>query len=1674
MSHSPSGRTQFTSLLLTTTKNRKKLIAALGLLVLAVVVFRVSVISVRSHSSPAGPIAGPTVAAEKVLAKELAGDVAIFNNLFPTLAVREAESQGLYTLLHHRWAAAPLAPVVTATKTDALFTDVDGDNNADPGDTLKYTVTINASGEDATGVTFTDTVDPNTAFVAGSLTATPVAVNDSYQALGNVRIQVPAASGVLANDFLGLPAATITAPPVTSTNGGDVALNADGSFTYNPPAGFEGNDTFTYTLTNSEGSNNATVTIAVNGMIWFINNNASCPCDGRLTNPFNSLSSFNAVNIGGGNNPAANDNIFLYESAIDYVGPVTLLSGQRFIGQDASASLSAITGLTPPTFSDPLPATNSGNGVIVNITSATTGITVASNNTLRGFTGGNSTTDILGTGFGTLTVSDVTLNGTGQAVNLSTGTLAATFISISSSGGPNGIVLSDTGGSFTVTGTGGTCTFATPTCSGGRITTTVGADNSTAGIGVSLNNVTNISLTAMRIDNHPNFAIRGHGVTGFTLQSSVVDGNNGTSHTADTDIVNGEDSIRIINLLGSALIDDCFIGGGYENNIRVVNDMGTLNRITISDSSVGDLDGAGAGRGVDNTNGDDNIILEARNSGTVLNATLTNNLLNNARGDVIQTSGTVGTSMDVVFRLNAVSNNHPNIAVGGGGATFTSIGAVTYDISCNSFRDSKGIGVNVFKGRPANGQTGGTWSGTIFNNTIGVTGVALSGSGAGASGLNVEAQGNGTHTTLVKNNVVRNYGEAGIKMSVVDANTSAPVAVTLNATVIGNTTAEPDPNNAFAGFFGTQGAVPGADANTTFNLKLGGAGAEQNDFTAGDPFDANDVFILNGSGDGDFNLTQGNSTSTVATQVVMDNNASPLTVFADDANIDVVVANPALPAAINETCTPPLMASSVPSKRGSEAYAALRSQAKISDTLRATLGRESVAKPKQSASTQYQQVAQLNDRQHSRTRSLKHHATRLPRAMANASLADVMLSIGTLPAGESVTITFRATVDDPFSGGAQVCNQGTVSGTNFSSVLTDDPSVGGSADATCTPIDLPSVSVAVAPASVAEDGATNLVYTFTRNGSTANALTVNFSIGGTATFGASPNDYTQTGAATFSPPNGTVTFSAGSATAIVTVDPEADMTVEADETVDFTVTSGSGYVVGAPSSASGTITNDDTDVSVAVSPASVTEDGASNLVYTFTRVGVTNTALTVNFSIGGTATFGASPNDYTQTGAATFTPPTGTVTFTAGSSTAQVTIDPEADTTVEPDETVILTVTSGTGYNVGTPSQATGTITNDDADVSIAVSPASVTEDGATNLVFTFTRTGFTGGALVVNFTIGGTATFGASPNDYTETGATTFTPPTGTVTFGAGNSTATITVDPEADMTPEPDETVTLTLAAGTGYNVVNPSSATGTILNDDTVVTVAVAPASTPEGGANLVYTFTRTGNTASAITVNFSVGGTATFGSDYSQSGAATFSPPTATVSIGAGNSSATVNVTPLADCVSGEGSETVEFKVQPGTGYGVGSPSTATGTIVDVPDTTAPVITLDPNRPMSMWPPNHEYHNFTVSQFVLSASDACDPNVDASDVYITKIESDEAEDGAGDGNTLNDITIAGDCKSFQLRAERGVAGNGRVYTIYFKVVDNQGNFTTVTAQVSVPITQNGTAVGNGPLYTVNGCP
>lgn len=148
------------------------------------------------------------------------------------------------------------------------------------------------------------------------------------------------------------------------------------------------------------------------------------------------------------------------------------------------------------------------------------------------------------------------------------------------------------------------------------------------------------------------------------------------------------------------------------------------------------------------------------------------------------------------------------------------------------------------------------------------------------------------------------------------------------------------------------------------------------------------------------------------------------------------------------------------------------------------------------------------------------------------------------------------------------------------------------------------------------------------------------------------------------------------------------------------------------------------------------------------------------------------------------------------------------------------------------------------------------------------------------------------------------------------------------------------------------------------------------------------------------------------------------------------------------------------------------NTATDTqVVTVVDNTVPVITLNGFSP-TMWPPNHKYQTFSLTQFVTGATDNCG-GLGVGSVVIQKVTSDETENGNGDGNTLNDIVIASDCKSVQLRAERNGGGNGRMYTITFKVTDTHGNVGYATAQVKVPHNNGGTVVDDGPSYTVT-CP
>ncbi len=166
-------------------------------------------------------------------------------------------------------------------------------------------------------------------------------------------------------------------------------------------------------------------------------------------------------------------------------------------------------------------------------------------------------------------------------------------------------------------------------------------------------------------------------------------------------------------------------------------------------------------------------------------------------------------------------------------------------------------------------------------------------------------------------------------------------------------------------------------------------------------------------------------------------------------------------------------------------------------------------------------------------------------------------------------------------------------------------------------------------------------------------------------------------------------------------------------------------------------------------------------------------------------------------------------------------------------------------------------------------------------------------------------------------------------------------------------------------------------------------------------------------------------------------------------------------------SSQGTFTITWIFSDGNGNSVEQKQT-----VVVKDATAPAITST-KQIISLWPPDHKYETIKLSDFGVSVSDNC-TNVTTASLVITKVTSDEVEDskGNGDGNTKDDIVLANDFKSVNLRKEREGTGNGRVYTIYISVSDGNGNVGSSSFQVQVPHDKKDTAVDDGSVYEVLG--
>jgi hypothetical protein len=298
-------------------------------------------------------------------------------------------------------------------------------------------------------------------------------------------------------------------------------------------------------------------------------------------------------------------------------------------------------------------------------------------------------------------------------------------------------------------------------------------------------------------------------------------------------------------------------------------------------------------------------------------------------------------------------------------------------------------------------------------------------------------------------------------------------------------------------------------------------------------------------------------------------------------------------------------------------------------------------------------------------------------------------------------------------------------------------------------------------------------------------LTVTFTLTGNATNG---SDYTNLPL--------TVTFAAGVATADVVVSPLNDGVLDGAETVLLTLTAVAPYELGSPVSAEVTIAPAPTGrVSVTatddLASERATSSGPDTGTFRLTREGdaaLLASALTVSFAVTGSATSGT---DYTAL-------PT-SVTFAAGVSSVDVVVTPLPDSLDDSDETVVVTLTSVTPYELGTTS---ATVVISPPKVSVEAVDPNATEAGDTG-TFRLTRTGDLSRSMSVTVVFGGTATNGV---DYRLIASTT-------VVFQAGQATRDIVIQPVTDSRDDQLETVVLSVTDLSEYDRGTQWSATVTI---------------------------------------------------------------------------------------------------------------------------------------------------------------------------------------------------------------------------------------------------------------------
>jgi hypothetical protein len=407
----------------------------------------------------------------------------------------------------------------------------------------------------------------------------------TYATAGNIQLHVagktlpgvaaiadPVSVATKAGPFIdpdGPVAATIVAASGATVNGGSYDIDTTGAFTYVPPVGFTGPDSFTYQITDSVVTGSGTVNVNVSSRVWFIRDlvDANNPAggDGRSSNAFDTIAAFNAA--------LTNDNDIIFvlrgtTGTTPLAGGLTLRNGQKLHGEGIGLTVPSFGTVVPaglkPRISNAggdavsVPATGaganrqsveirgldlSGSANAVDVTASGTnlvGVTISDNDVSAAGVEGIDL-NAGSTGAFTATLANNAIASTGNAFDARTSAATAMTIDFSNNAvvsGANGILIDGSGGgTATITGfannavsgnnvgTGMVITSAkfdaTPggtfqTVSGG--TTVVGASgNGVGAAGVVMTNVSgDLSFTDLDVFADSGAGLRASGTTPYT------------------------------------------------------------------------------------------------------------------------------------------------------------------------------------------------------------------------------------------------------------------------------------------------------------------------------------------------------------------------------------------------------------------------------------------------------------------------------------------------------------------------------------------------------------------------------------------------------------------------------------------------------------------------------------------------------------------------------------------------------------------------------------------------------------------------------------------------------------------------------------------------------------------------------------------------------------------------------------------------------------------------------------------------------------------------------------------------------------------------------------------------------------------------------------------------------